>query len=211
MKLDVYTHEGNKTGRMCAIPTPLRVEVNPHVLYLDIKRQRAAKRTHTHSTKMRAEVEASGRKIKRQKGSGTARAGALTSPIFRGGGTTFGPRPGGRSLRLSRKTKTLARRAAFAQKCKEKALTLVEDFTFDAPKTKKYIQFLAHFSLQNKRSLLVLDAPNPSVYLSSRNVQGARVVLAQELNTYDILHCEHLVVSEKGLANLSERWTSKTK
>nr|WP_281777616.1 50S ribosomal protein L4 [Croceibacter atlanticus] len=178
------------------------IEPNEHAVYLDVKQHLANKRQGTHKAKERAEIAGSTRKIKKQKGTGTARAGSIKSPVFRGGGRIFGPRPRNYSFKLNKKQKQLARRSALSQKAQDNAIVIVENFSFDAPKTKNYIDFLTNLGIENNKSLIVLGDTNKNVYLSSRNFKGSNVVTASELNTYKIMNSQSLVLLEGSLEEI---------
>ncbi|WP_339838950.1 50S ribosomal protein L4, partial [uncultured Maribacter sp.] len=178
------------------------IEPNDHAVYLDVKQYLAHQRQGTHKAKERAEIAGSTRKIKKQKGTGTARAGSIKSPIFRGGGRIFGPRPKDYSQKLNKNLKRLARKSALTLKSKENAIIVVEDFDFDAPKTKDFIEVLKTFGLENKKSLIVLGDSNKGVYLSSRNFKGSEVITNSELSTYKILNANSLVLLEGSLEGI---------
>jgi large subunit ribosomal protein L4 len=166
------------------------VEPNDHAIYLDVKQYLANKRQGTHKAKERAEIAGSTRKIKRQKGTGTARAGSIKSPLFRGGGRVFGPRPRSYEFKLNKKLKKVARKSALSLKVKNENLIVLEDFNFEAPKTKEFVQLSKNLQIDNKKTLLVLSEQNNNVYLSSRNLQYSKVVTISELNTYDIMNAK---------------------
>jgi large subunit ribosomal protein L4 len=172
------------------------VEPNDHAIYLDVKQYLANQRQGTHKAKERGEVKGSTRKIKKQKGTGTARAGDIKNPLFKGGGRVFGPRPRDYGFKLNIKQKRVARKSALTYKAKEGAITVVEEFTFDTPGTKKYIDLLNNFEAGDKKSLLVLSESNKNVYLSSRNLEKAKVVTASQINTYDLMNASNIIVSE---------------
>ncbi len=197
MKVAVVDINGKKTGRNVELSDAIfGIEPNNHAVYLDVKQYLANQRQGTHKTKERAEIKGSTRKIKKQKGTGTARAGSIKSPIFRGGGRIFGPRPRNYGFKLNKNLKRLARQSALSIKAKEENIVVVEDFNFDAPKTKDFMNVLKALELENKKSLFVLDGSNKNVYLSSRNLQGTKVVTASKLNTYNVLNANKIVVSE---------------
>ena len=178
------------------------VEPNEHAIYLDVKQYLAHQRQGTHKSKERAEIAGSTRKIKKQKGTGTARAGSIKSPIFKGGGRIFGPRPKDYTQKLNKNVKRLARKSALSIKSKEKALVVVEDFNFEAPKTKDFVAFLTSLGLENKKPLIVLGDTNNNVYLSSRNLQRSEVVTGSQLNTYKIVNANSLVLTESALEGI---------
>ena len=197
MKVAVVDINGKKTGRNVELSDAIfGIEPNKHAVYLDVKQYLANQRQGTHKAKERADIAGSTRKIKKQKGTGTARAGSIKSPIFRGGGRIFGPRPRNYGFKLNKNLKRLARQSALSMKAKDENIVVVEDFNFDAPKTKNFVNVLKALELENKKSLFVLDATNKNVYLSSRNLQGTKVVTASRLNTYNVLNANKIVVSE---------------
>ena len=205
MELSVYNIKGEDTGRKVTLNDSIfGIEPNDHAIYLDVKQYLANQRQGTHKAKERAEVAGSTRKIKKQKGTGTARAGSAKSPVFKGGGTIFGPRPRSYSFKLNKALKRLARKSAFAIKAQEANLFVVEDFTFEAPSTKNFINVLKALGLEGKKSLFVLGESNKNVYLSSRNLERASVVTSSELNTYGILNAKSLVLTEGSLEGIVE-------
>jgi len=200
MKLAVFNTEGNDTGKKVTLKSGMfDMEPNDHAIYLDVKRILAARRQGTHSAKERSEVTGSTRKIKRQKGTGTARAGSIKSPVFRGGGRAFGPRPRGYDIKLNKKVRQLARYSALSYKAKDNKIMVVEDFDFEAPKTKELVALKKNLKIDNKSSLLILSQPNKNIYLSSRNLQDAKVITISELNTYDIMNASTLLFLESSL------------
>jgi large subunit ribosomal protein L4 len=203
MKVSVLDIKGKETGREVELSESVfGLEPNDHVVYLDVKQHLANKRQGTHKAKERAEIAGSTRKIKKQKGTGTARAGSIKSPIFRGGGRVFGPRPRDYHFKLNKKLKRLARKTVLSQKLKNNQLMIVEDFGFDAPKTKDFLNLLDDLNIRDKKSLIVLDETNKNVYLSSRNIKTAKVVNVSELNTYNIMNSNVLLISESRLEEL---------
>ena len=203
MKVAVLDIKGKETGRKVDLSDDVfAIEPNNHAVYLDVKQYLAHQRQGTHKAKERAEIVGSTRKIKKQKGTGTARAGSIKSPIFRGGGRIFGPRPKDYTQKLNKNLKRLARKSALSIKSKEKAIVVLEDFSFDAPKTKDFVQVLKSLGLENKKSLFVLGDSNNSVYLASRNLKGSEVVTSSELSTYKILNANSLVLLEGSLEGL---------
>jgi large subunit ribosomal protein L4 len=208
MKVAVVDKNGKDTGRKAELSSAVfGIEPNNHAVYLDVKQYLANQRQGTHKAKERAEIAGSTRKIKRQKGTGTARAGSIKSPVFKGGGRVFGPRPRNYGFKLNKNLKRLARRSALSMKANDKAIIVLEDFQLDAPKTKDFTQLLKSLGLENKKSLFVLGELNNNVYLSSRNLPGAEVVTNSELSTYKIMNANSLVLFEGSLegieANLS--------
>lgn len=205
MKLPVVTFKGEDTGRKADLSEVIfKAEPNDHAIYLDVKQHLANKRQGTHMAKDRSLITASTRKIKRQKGTGTARAGSLKSPIFRGGGRVFGPEPRDYSFKLNKKLKVLARRSALSYKAIDKNITVIEDFDFEAPKTKEYLEMLNALSVSDKKTLLVLPDTKKNVYLSARNLKKAKVVRAEQLSTYDVLNAENLLLSEGSLETITK-------
>jgi large subunit ribosomal protein L4 len=205
MEVKVLDINGKDTGRKVQLSDSVfGIEPNNHAVYLDVKQYLANQRQGTHKAKERAEVAGSTRKIKKQKGTGTARAGSKKSPLFKGGGTVFGPRPRSYSFKLNKTVKRLARKSAFSLKVKESNLVVVEDFNFDAPNTKNFINVLKALGLENKKSLFVLGESNKNVYLSSRNLKASSVVTNSELSTYAILSANNLVLSEGSLEGIVE-------
>ncbi|MEI8137344.1 MAG: 50S ribosomal protein L4 [Bacteroidota bacterium] len=200
MQVEILNISGKKTTKKVdLIDSIFAVEPNDHCIYLDVKQFLANQRQGTHKSKERAEISRTTKKLKKQKGTGGARAGSMKSPLFIGGGRAFGPRPRDYSFKLNKKVKSLARMSALAYKAKGNAITVLEDFTFEAPKTKNYIDLIKNLNLSDKKTLLVLGDTNKNVYLSSRNLQGAKVVSASDLNTYDILNAENLILAESSI------------
>ncbi|AEM69729.1 ribosomal protein L4/L1e [Allomuricauda ruestringensis DSM 13258] len=203
MKVAVLDIKGKETGRKVDLSDDVfAIEPNEHAIYLDVKQYLAHQRQGTHKAKERAEIAGSTRKIKKQKGTGTARAGSIKSPIFRGGGRIFGPRPKDYTQKLNKNMKRLARKSALSLKSKEKSLVVVEDFSFEAPKTKDFVNFLSSLGIENKKSLIVLGDSNNNVYLSSRNLERSEVVTGSELNTYKIVNATSLVLTESALERI---------
>jgi large subunit ribosomal protein L4 len=194
MKVDVYNSKGSKTDKSVTLNKAVfGIEPNDHAIYLDVKRYRAAQRQGTHDTLHRGLVSGSTRKIKKQKGTGTARAGSIKNPLFRGGGTTFGPEPRDYTQKLNHKVKQLARRSALSYKAQEKAIVVVEGLKMDAPKTKDFAGLMKGLELADNKTLMVLPTANDNVYKSSRNLPKHRVMLASDLSTYDIMNCNTLI------------------
>ncbi|MFN4026662.1 MAG: 50S ribosomal protein L4 [Flavobacterium sp.] len=205
MEVKVLDINGKDTGRKVELSDSVfGIEPNNHAVYLDVKQYLANQRQGTHKSKERAEVTGSTRKIKKQKGTGTARAGSKKSPLFKGGGTVFGPRPRSYSFKLNKNLKRLARKSALSLKVKESNLVVVEDFNFETPNTKNFINVLKALGLENKKSLFVLGDLNKNVYLSSRNLKASNVVTNSELSTYAILNANNLVLSEGSLEGIVE-------
>jgi large subunit ribosomal protein L4 len=205
MEVKVLDINGKDTGRKVQLADSVfAIEPNNHAVYLDVKQYLANQRQGTHKAKERAEVAGSTRKIKKQKGTGTARAGSAKNPLFKGGGTVFGPRPRSYSFKLNKTLKRLARKSAFSIKMKESNLVVLEDFTFETPNTKNFINVLKALGLENKKSLFVLGDSNKNVYLSSRNLKASNVVTTSELSTYAILNADNLVLLEGSLEGIEE-------
>ena len=205
MEVKVLDIQGKDTGRKVQLSDSVfGIEPNKHAVYLDVKQYLANQRQGTHKAKERAEVAGSTRKIKKQKGTGTARAGSAKNPLFKGGGTVFGPRPRSYSFKLNKNLKRLARRSAFSIKASESNLIVVENFTFDTPNTKNFLSVLSALGLENKKSLFVLGDSNKNVYLSSRNLKASSVVTNLELSTYAILNANNLVLLEGSLEGIEE-------
>jgi large subunit ribosomal protein L4 len=205
MEVKVLDFNGKDTGRKVQLSDSVYgIEPNNHAVYLDVKQYLANQRQGTHKAKERAEVAGSTRKIKKQKGTGTARAGSAKNPLFKGGGTVFGPRPRSYSFKLNKGLKRLARKSAFSIKAKESNIIVVEDFTFETPNTKNFINVLKALGLENKKSLFVLGESNKNVYLSSRNLKGSSVLSNSELSTYAILNANNLVLLEGSLEGIED-------
>jgi len=205
MEVKVLNSTGKETGRSITLSDSVfGIEPNNHAVYLDVKQYLANQRQGTHKAKERAEVAGSTRKIKKQKGTGTARAGSAKNPLFKGGGTVFGPRPRSYSFKLNKSLKRLARKSAFSIKAKESNIIVLEDFKFDTPNTKNFINVLKALGLENKKSLFVLGDSNKNVYLSSRNLKASNVVSSSELSTYAILNANNLVLLEGSLEGIEE-------
>jgi len=205
MELSVYNIKGENTGRKVTLSDSVfGIEPNDHAIYLDVKQYMANKRQGTHKSKERSEISGSTKKLGRQKGGGGARRGDINSPVMVGGGRVFGPVPRDYSFKLNKKVKRLARKSAFAYKAKNDQLIVVEDFTFEAPKTKEYIAMTNNLKISDKKSLIILSEINKNVYLSARNLQNSKVVTTSELNTYRILDAKVVVLTEGALANIEK-------
>lgn len=203
MEIAVLKNSGEDTGRKVTLSGDIfGIEPNDHAIYLDVKQYLANQRQGTHKSKQRAEVAGSTRKIKKQKGTGTARAGSIKSPVFRGGGRVFGPEPRDYHFKLNKKLKVLARKSALAYKAKDNNLLILEDFTFDAPKTKEYKKMIDGLSLSGKKTLVVVSEHDKNVLLSGRNIQNTKVITADALNTYDVLNAESLLLSESSVEKI---------
>ncbi len=203
MKVAVLDITGKDTGRQVELSDAIfALEPNKHAIYLDVKQHLANKRQGTHKAKERADIAGSTRKIKKQKGTGTARAGSIKSPVFRGGGRVFGPRPRNYSFKLNKNLKRLARKSALSSQAKDQNVVVVEDFNFDTAKTKNFVNILKAFDVENKKSLFVLGAANNNVYLSSRNLKKTNVVLGSELSTYGVLNTSKVILLESALEGI---------
>ena len=197
MKVSVLNKSGEDTGRTVELNQDVfGIEPNDHAIYLDVKQYLAHQRQGTHKSKERAEIAGSTKKIKKQKGTGTARAGSIKSPVFRGGGRVFGPKPRNYDMKLNKKLKSLARKSALSYKASEKNIAVIEDLVFEAPKSKDYTGLLTSLSVTGKKTLLILGDENKNVFLSSRNIQKASVVTADQINTYDLLNADNLILCE---------------
>ena len=205
MEIKVLNIAGQETGRTVTLDEQIfGIEPNDHAIYLDVKQILANKRQGTHSSKERADVSGSTRKIKKQKGTGTARAGSIKSPVFRGGGRVFGPRPRSYDFKLNKKLKALARKSALTYKALEESILVIEDFNFETPKTREMVQISNNLKITDNKSLFVLPDENKNIYLSSRNLERVSVVIASELNTYQILNAKKVVVLESSVNKIEE-------
>ncbi len=203
MELTILNSKGKETGRKVKLdPSIFGIDPNDHAIYLDVKQHLANNRQGTHKSKQRAEIVGSTRKIKKQKGTGTARAGSIKNPIFRGGGRIFGPTPRDYNQKVNKKVKRLARKSALSIKAKQKSILVVEDFQMDSPKTSAYNDVLLALGLTDKKSLVVLGDPNNNVYLSSRNLEHSKVVTNSELSTYQITNATSLVLFESAVSEI---------
>lgn len=211
MEVAVLKQSGEDTGRKIALSESVfGIEPNDHAIYLDVKQYLANQRQGTHKSKERNEIAGSTRKIKKQKGTGGARAGAITSPVFRGGGRIFGPRPRNYHFKLNKKVKQLARLSALAYKAQEQSISVLENFSFKAPKTKDYLNLLNGLQLNSKKTLLVLSDNDQNVVLSSRNIKNAKVTTAADLNTYEIINADTLIFSEGAVQKLEELYNAES-
>ncbi|NND06317.1 MAG: 50S ribosomal protein L4 [Saprospiraceae bacterium] len=205
MKLDVINIEGNSTGRSVDLADEVfGVEPNEHAVYLSVKQYHANQRQGTHSTKERNAVAGSRKKIKKQKGTGTARAGDIKNPIFRGGGRIFGPRPRNYSFKLNKKLKAVAKRSALSAKATAGDIMIVEDFTFDAPKTRELVSVLTNLKLQDQKILLVTGDHDHTLHLAGRNIPGTQVLEAKDINTYQVLKASKVLLSESAVSPIIE-------
>lgn len=205
MELSVLNKEGKETGRKVTLSDQIfGVEPSDHAIYLDVKQYMANQRQGTSKSKERGEISGSTRKIKKQKGTGGARAGSIKSPTFRGGGTIFGPRPRNYDFKLNKKVKQLARKSALTYKATENSILVLEDFNLEAPKTREIVAIRTNLQIADKKSLFVLPVENNSIYLSSRNLKDVSVVTASELNTYQILNAKTIVILEGSVSKIEE-------
>jgi large subunit ribosomal protein L4 len=203
MELAVYKTDGKATSKKVKLnDSVFGIEPNDHAIYLDVKQYLAAQRQGTSKSKERAEIHRTTKKLKRQKGTGGARAGSMKSPLFRGGGTVFGPKPRDYDMKLNKKVKALARKSALSYKAKENNIIVLEDFNFETPKTSQYTAILGALKVADKKTLLILGETNKNVYLSSRNLTRAKVVTVSELTTYDILHAGNILLAESSVATI---------
>lgn len=205
MEVKVLNVSGKETGAKVQLSEDIfGIEPNDHAIYLDVKQYLANQRQGTHKSKQRNEIAGSTRKLYKQKGTGGARAGGIKSPLFNGGGRVFGPQPRDYSFKLNKKLKSLARKSALAYKAKDNSVVVLEDFNFDTAKTKNFVSLLGALNFAGERTLLVLASANENVYLSSRNIQGTKVITADELNTYDVLNAGKLVLTTGSVKTLEE-------
>ena len=203
MELNVHNIKGKKTGKKIKLDSSVfGVEPNNHAIYLDVKSYLANKRQGTHKSRQRADIKGSTRKIKKQKGTGTARAGSIKNPLYRGGGRIFGPVPRDYTQKVNRKVKRLARKSALSIKAKQKSIFLIEDFQMEKPSTKDFTKILTALGLSGKKNLFVLEELNKNVYLSSRNLKNSSVVINSELNTYGISNANNLIISEGAIPQI---------
>ena len=205
MEVKVVNISGKETGAKVQLPESVfGVTPNDHAIYLDVKQYLANQRQGTHKTKERNEIAGSTRKLIRQKGSGGARRGDIKSPVMVGGGRVFGPKPRDYGFKLNKKEKALARRSALSLKAQNDAILVVEDFNFDAPKTKNFAELTKKLQLADKKLLFVLPSQNKNVYLSARNLQGVEIITASDINTYKIMNCGNLVLTESSVAVIDD-------
>lgn len=205
MEVVVVNVSGQETGAKVQLPDSIfGVEPNDHAIYLDVKQYLANQRQGTHKSKQRNEIAGSTRKLHKQKGTGGARAGSVKSPLFNGGGRVFGPQPRDYSFKLNKKLKSLARKSALSYKAKDNHIVVLEDFNFDSIKTKNYINLVAGLNFADQKTLLVLPSANNNIYLSSRNIKKAKVITADQLNTYDVLNAGKLLLTAGSVKTLEE-------
>jgi large subunit ribosomal protein L4 len=205
MEKFVYNIKGEKTSKVITLNDDIfGIVPNEHALYLDVKQYLANQRTGTHKSKQRNEISGSTRKLHKQKGTGGSRKGSIKNPLFRGGGRIFGPQPRDYSFKLNKKLKVLARRSALSSKVASDSIIIIEDFNFESPKTKQYLNIIKNLNISDKKSLIVLPELNKNIYLSSRNLVGSTVSIASELNTYEILNNKVVVLSESSVKKIEE-------
>ena len=203
MELEVFNLKGAKTDRKVTLNDAIfGIEPNDHAIYLDVKQFMANKRQGTHSSKEKSTVSGSTRKLKKQKGTGGARAGSIKSPLFRGGARVFGPQPRDYNFKLNKKLKKLARLSALTYKAKDNNIIIVEDFVFETPKTKNFIELLKSFELAGEKTLLVMANAEPNIILSSRNLKKIKIVRASDLNTYEILDAKRMLITESSMKDI---------
>ncbi len=203
MELAVLNTQGKTTGRKVQLSDAVfGIEPNEHAVYLDVKQHLANQRQGTHKAKERGEVRGSTRKLRKQKGGGGARAGSLRNPLYKGGGRVFGPRPHLYGFKLNKKLKELARKSVLSSQAKNQNITVVEDFNFETPKTKSFLAIVDSLELRDEKVLLVLTEQNKNIYLSSRNLEGVKVLTVNELNTYDLLNTNKVVLVESSVKEL---------
>jgi large subunit ribosomal protein L4 len=203
MDLSVVKYSGENTGRKVALSDSVfGIEPNDHAIYLDVKSILANQRQGTHKSKQRAEITGSSKKLKKQKGTGGARAGNIKNPQFKGGGRVFGPAPRDYSFKLNKKVKDLARKSALTYKAKDNSIAIIEDFKFDKPQTKQYLAFMKAVSLKDKKTLLVIPEANQNIALSGRNITNTKIITASQINTYDVLNADTLVLVESSLGKI---------
>jgi large subunit ribosomal protein L4 len=205
MEVAVYNKSGQDTGKKVSLAENIfNITPNEHAIYLDVKQFLANQRQGTHKAKERGEVHGSTRKLHKQKGTGGSRKGSIKNPLFRHGGRIFGPRPRDYYFKVNKKVKELARRSALSAKAASHKITVLEDFTLESPKTKEFVSFLSALSVTEKKTLYVVPEPDMNLYLSSRNLQKARVLSVSQLNTYELLNCDTLIISEKSLDKITQ-------
>ncbi len=208
MELEIFAKDGKSTGKKAKLNDAVfAIEPNDHAIWLDVKQHLANKRQGTHKTLEKSEVSGSTKKLHRQKGTGGSRKGSIKSPLFKGGARVFGPQPRDYSFKLNKKVKDLARRSALTYKAKDGAIKVIESVGLNAPKTSEFASFLKSFDLSDRKSLLVVPVKDDNVLLSARNIQGARVVVANELNTFDIMNCNGLLIVKDAIAPLEATLT----
>jgi len=205
MEVAVYNLKGTKTTRKLTLDdTVFAIEPNDHAIYLDVKQHLANQRQGTHSTKEKSVISGSTKKLHKQKGTGGSRKGSIKNPLFRGGARIFGPQPRDYSFKLNKKLKKLARKSALSYKVKDDGLMIVEDFSFETPKTKNFSELLKNFQLTGKKTLLVIHQPDVNLILSSRNLKRVKILMASDLNTYEILDANNLLITESSVKEIEK-------
>ena len=205
MEIKVLNKEGKATAKKVSLTKEIfAIEPNDHAIYLDVKQYLANQRQGTHQSRERADITGSTRKIKKQKGTGTARAGSIKNPLFRGGGRVFGPRPKSYSFKLNKKLKVLARKSALTYKAKEDSILVLDDLSFKTPKTKDFLSVLKNLKIDGDKSLFVTSEKDQNTFLSSRNLKNSKVITADKLNTYDILYSHKLIISENAFDQIEK-------
>ncbi len=210
MDVAVLKYSGESTGRKISLSDAVfGIEPNDHAIYLDVKSYLANQRQGTHKSKQRNEISGSSKKLKKQKGTGGARAGNIKSPLFKGGGRVFGPTPRDYSFKLNKKVKDLARKSALSYKLKDSSISVLEDFNFESPKTKSYVTMLKALSLADKKTLLVLPDTSKNVVLSGRNIQNTKITTAEQINTYDLMNADTVIIAESSLTKVQNLLTKE--
>ena len=205
MEIKVLNKEGKATDKKVSLTKEIfAIEPNDHAIYLDVKQYLANQRQGTHQSRERGDIAGSTRKIKKQKGTGTARAGSIKNPLFRGGGRVFGPRPKSYSFKLNKKLKVLARKSALTYKAKEESILVIEDLSFKTPKTKDFLSIIKNLKIDGVKSLFVTSEKDQNTFLSSRNLKNAKVITADKLNTYDILYSHKLIISQNAFDQIEK-------
>jgi large subunit ribosomal protein L4 len=203
MEVALLKYSGEKSTKKLTLPeTVFGIEPNDHAIYLDVKSYLANQRQGTHKSKQRNEISGSSRKLKKQKGTGGARAGNIKNPLFKGGGRVFGPTPRDYSFKLNKKVKDLARKSALTYKAKDNAIAVLEDFSFETPKTSQYVKMLSAISLADKKTLFVLPENNKNVVLSGRNIKNAKITTAEQINTYDVMNANTIIFVESSVSKI---------
>jgi large subunit ribosomal protein L4 len=203
MDISVVKHSGETTGRKLSLSADVfGIEPNDHAIWLDVKSYLANQRQGTHKSKQRNEIAGSSKKIKKQKGTGGARAGNIKNPLFKGGGRVFGPQPRDYSFKLNKKVKDLARKSALTYKAKDNSIAVLEDFNLDTPKTKTYVNLLKSLSLDNKKTLLILPETNANIVKSGRNIQNTKIITVHQINTYDVMNADQLILIESSVSKI---------
>jgi len=207
MKLPIHNISGKETAKKVNLSNSIfGFSPNDHAIYLDVKQYLASNRSGTHKAKERSDIKGSRRKLRKQKGSGAARVGDIKNPIFRGGGRVFGPRPRKYDIKINKKVKKIARKSALSYLAKDNNIIILEDFNLESPKTKSYVNVLSNFDLLDNKTLLVLSGSNKNIFLSSRNIKRARVILASELNTYEVMNTNKLLLMESSIKEIEKNF-----